>query len=104
MPTAMSIDADRLAALAATPGHAAADAETGKRTRYRPEDNPRAALVPFAVEAHGRPGQAAVHLLRAMAPAGDRRGAELQRAWRELSVLVQRRRADLLLHAAARAA
>ena len=98
---AMSTDAGKIAQYAATPGQAAADAEAGKRSRYRPEDNPRAALVPFAVESLGRPGPAAVHLLRAMAPTDvARRGVELQRAWRELSVLVQVRRADLLLHAA----
>ena len=38
----------------------------------------------------------AVELLRSMAPEGPSRGSELARAYRELSVLVQRRPAHLL--------
>ena len=50
----------------------------------------------FAVESRGRLGEEALLLLRAMAPDGPSRGAELARAYRELSVLTQRRRAHLL--------
>ena len=58
----------------------------------------RAALVPFVVEALGRPGPQAMQLLRAMAPQDPTvRGLELTRAWAELSTLIQVRRANLLL-------
>ena len=57
-------------------------------------------MVPFVVEARGRPGACAVQLLRAMAPQDPAtRGTELRRAWAELSTLVQIRRANLQIAA-----
>ena len=83
-------------ARAAKDGRAAAQAETTKRNRYRQADNPGEPLVVFAVESRGRLGESALELLRSMAPEGPSRGVELARAYRDLSVLVQRRRVHLL--------
>ena len=97
LPTSQSA---RLRAFAAKPGTAAEAGERDKRRRYKPERNPRAGLVPFVVEALGRPGACAVQLLRAMAPQDPVvRGTELRRAWAELSTLIQLRRARLLIAA-----
>ena len=57
-------------------------------------------MVPFVVEALGRPGASAMQLLRAMAPQDPAtRGTELRRAWAELSTLIQLRRVNLLIAA-----
>ena len=94
----MSTDPQRVAAFAAKPGQAALDGEKAKKRRYKAADNPRAALIPFVVESLGRPGELAMQLLRAMAPKDTAsRSSELGRAYRELSTLIQIRRADLLL-------
>ena len=96
--SAQSVNPERVRAFAAKPGSAAEAGERDKRRRYKPEHNPRAALVPFVVEALGRPGPQAMQLLRAMAPQDPTvRGLELTRAWAELSTLIQVRRANLLL-------
>ena len=96
--SAQSVNPERVRAFAAKPGSAAEAGERDKRRRYKPEHNPRAALVPFVVEALGRPGPQAMQLLRAMAPHDPTvRGLELTRAWAELSTLIQVRRANLLL-------
>ena len=77
-------------------GAAAARAEDTKRLRY-----PGPALVPFAVEALGRPGESAVNYLRSLAPVDPRaRSKWLGSAWQTLSVLVQTGNARLLLTAA----
>ena len=95
---AQSVNPERVRAFAAKPGSAAEAGERDKRRRYKPERNPRAALVPFVVEALGRPGPQAMQLLRAMAPQDPTvRGLELTCAWAELSTLIQVRRANLLL-------
>ena len=58
-------------------------------------------LVPFAVEALGRPGRAAVFFLRSVAPADpEQRSAVLGSAWQSLSVLLQTENAELLLSSA----
>ena len=76
-------------------GAAAARAEDQKRLRY-----PGPALVPFAIEALGRPGEAAEALLRSLAPVDlGRRSVVLGAAWQSLSVLVQTGNAELLLSA-----
>ena len=96
--SAQSVNPERIRAFAAKPGTAAEAGERDKRRRYKPERNPRAALVPFVIEALGRAGPQAMQLLRAMAPQDPTvRGLELTRAWAELSTLIQVRRANLLL-------
>ena len=95
-----SVNAARVRRFAAKPGVAADLGEQEKRRRYRAARNPHAAMVPFVVEALGRPGPSAVQLLRAMAPQDPTtRGTELRRAYAELSTLVQIRRANLLIAA-----
>ena len=98
--SAQSITQERLRTYATKPGQAAEDGEKVKRQRYPPAKNPHAGLVPFVIEALGRPGSSAMHLLRAMAPQDStRRSSELRRAWCELSTLIQIRQADLLINA-----
>ena len=83
-------------------GEGSAAAPPPPFARYRPERNPHEELVPFAIEARGCAGAAAIHLLRAMAPSAiGLRAKALSHAWHELSVLVQTRRAELLLAAEA---
>ena len=77
-------------------GRAASQREDEKRRRYPPAANPSEPLVVFAVESRGRLGAGAIQLLRSSAPTDDTRGAEVARAYRELSVITQRRRAHLL--------
>jgi hypothetical protein len=77
-------------------GAAASSAEDRKRLRY-----PGPSLVPFSIEALGRPGDAAATLLRSLAPTDpDERSVCLRDAWQSLSVLVQTWNAELLLSAA----
>ncbi len=77
-------------------GAAASSAEDRKRLRY-----PGPSLVPFAIEALGRPGDAAATLLRSLAPTDpDERSACLHDAWQTLSVHVQTWNAELLMSAA----
>ena len=77
-------------------GAAAARAEDTKRLRY-----PGPALVPFALEALGCPGESAVAFLRSLAPTEPRARAKwLGSAWQTLSVLLQTGNAQLLLTAA----
>ena len=81
---------------AARDGAAAARAADAKRVRHPGPD-----LVPFAVEALGRPGRDAAALLRSLAPADpELRSAVLGAAWQSLSVLLQTENAELLLSAA----
>ena len=77
-------------------GARAARAEDGKRVRY-----PGADLVPFALEALGRPGRDASRFLRSLAPVDpELRSVALGAAWQSLSVLLQTENAELLLSAA----
>jgi hypothetical protein len=92
----IQVDEIRLRGDPARAGRAASQREDDKRRRYRPADNPSEPLVVFAVESRGRLGAGAVQLLRSLAPTDETRGAELSRAYRELSVITQRRRAHLL--------
>ena len=95
-----SVNISILQSYAAKPGKAAEDGEKSKRLKYKPAANPHAALVPFVLEALGRPGASAMNLLRAMAPKdATSRSSELRQAWCELSTLVQIRQADLLINA-----
>ena len=97
VPTAASTCPELVRARAARSGAAAARAEDKKRLRYPGPD-----LVPFAIEALGRPGADAVNLLRALAPADpEERSAALGSAWQSLSVTLQIGNAELLLAAAA---
>jgi len=97
--------AEELPRRAQTDGRGAAEAERDKLARYRPERNPAEGFTPFAFEGRGRPGDKAVGLVRAMAPAGGTgaagavRGALIGRAWQGFSVCCQRRLAELLLSA-----
>jgi hypothetical protein len=81
------------------PGRAAKDAVRGKRCRYPAHRNPGCGLVPFVVEALGRPSEEAIALLRSMTPATRDRSATLGAAWQHVSVIVQTRLAELLLSA-----
>ena len=77
-------------------GAAAARAEDGKRLRY-----PGPSLVPFALEALGRPGQSAIAYLRSLAPTEPHaRSKWLGSTWQTLSVLLQTGNAKLLVTAA----
>jgi hypothetical protein len=81
-------------------GRAAALEVQSKRQRYKAGDNAQAALVPFVLEAMGRPSAEAAELLRSTAPAAPRlRAVALGNAWQSLSVLVQTRLAEALLSA-----
>ena len=96
VPTAGSTNPETVRARAARDGAAAARAEDGKRVRYPGPD-----LVPFAVEALGRPGKDAIAFLRSLAPADpELRSAALGSAWQALSVVLQTANADLVLAAA----
>jgi len=94
--SAATTNAAELGRRAGKPGRAGAQREGDKRLRYRASANPAEPLVAFVVESRGRMGDAAVQLLRAMAPTDDTRGTELSRAYREIGVITARRRAQLL--------
>ena len=97
VPTAASTCPELVRARAARSGAAAARAEDGKRLR-----DPGPDLVPFAVEALGRPGTDAIELLRALAPTDpEERSVALGGAWQSLSAVLQMGNAELLLAAAA---
>ena len=96
VPTASSACPELIRARAARDGAAAARAEDGKRLRY-----PVPELVPFAIEALGRPGAETIALLRSLAPPEpEERSRALGAAWQALSVIVQIENAELLLSAA----
>jgi hypothetical protein len=88
---ASTVNAAERRARASKDGVAARKGEAGKHRRYPGPD-----LMPFVVEALGRPGASAVALMKTIA-AGD---AEALREGRQtLSVAVQMRNAELLLSA-----
>ena len=96
VPTAGSTNPETVRSRAARDGAAAARAADGKRVRYPGPD-----LVPFAVEALGRPGRDAIAFLRSLAPSEpEARSAALGAAWQSLSVVLQVGNAELLLSAA----
>jgi hypothetical protein len=69
-----------------------------KHRRYPPERNPGAALVPFALEAHGRWSDDALAFVSHMLPQTfPDRASELQRVQRAISVITQSRLGDMLL-------
>ena len=94
--TAATTNPETARSRAARDGAAAARAEDGKRVRYPGPD-----LVPFALEALGRPGRDAAKLLRSLAPVEpELRSVALGAAWQSLSVLLQMENAEMLLSAA----
>ena len=96
VPSAGTTNPETARARAAKDGAAAARAADGKRVRYPGPD-----LVPFAIEALGRPGKDALSFLRSLAPTDpETRSVVLGSAWQELSVLLQMENAELLLAAA----
>ena len=96
VPAAGTTNPETARSRAARDGAAAARAADGKRLRYPGPD-----LVPFAVEALGRPGRDAATFLRSLAPSDpEARSAVLGAAWQSLSVILQTANAELLLSAA----
>jgi len=70
----------------------------GKHRRYPAESFPAAALVPFAIESHGRwSDDALAFVSHILPPDFPDRPAELSRVRRAISVLTQLRLGDLLL-------
>lgn len=105
---ASSADPALLRRRARRPGRAASDAAAAKRRRYAAAG---AALVPFALEAGGRPSDEAASLVRLCGSAytvthrtddGEPAPCPTGRLWQELSVLLQLGNAELLLSAAGR--
>ena len=95
VPDAATTNAEWKRRRACKDGVAAARAEDTKRLRY-----PGPGLVPFAVEALGRPGDSAKAFMRSLAPVDPaERAVFLGSAWQTLSVLVQTGNAELLLSA-----
>ena len=81
-------------------GAAAQGAVQGKRRKYAPDKHPAATLVPFAVEALGRPSEEAVQFLRDLAPSDPaERAVVLKAAHYRLSTLIAMRQAELLMAA-----
>ena len=100
--TSASSDSARLVnQRAVEDGRAAASRVNDKRSRYKAADYPGAALIPFVVEALGRPSEEAETLLQSLAPRDATRSVVLGSAYQTLSVLVQTRLAELLLAAEA---
>ena len=76
-------------------GAAAAAAARRKRARY-----PGEAIVPFAVEDHGRLAEEALALTRLLGPAQDaERSAAIQRLHQSIGCVLQRHAADAVLAA-----
>ena len=96
VPTAGTTNPETARTRAARDGAAAARAADGKRLRYPGPD-----LVPFAIEALGRPGRDAIAFLRSLAPVDpESRSVALGAAWQALSVTLQMENTELLLSAA----
>jgi hypothetical protein len=96
VPTAGTTNPETARSRADRDGAAAARAADGKRVRYPGPD-----LVPFALEALGRPGRDAVTFMRSLAPSDpETRSVVLGAAWQTLSVVLQTGNAELLLSAA----
>jgi hypothetical protein len=81
-------------------GRAASCYVAEKRRRYPPQDNPGEALVPFIIEALGRPSLEAAAFLRSVAPVDpSKRSTVLAAAWQAISINTQTRLAELLISA-----
>jgi hypothetical protein len=81
-------------------GRAASCYVAEKRRTYPPQDNPGEALVPFIIEALGRPSMEAATFLRAVAPAApSKRAGVLAAAWQSISIITQTRLAEMLISA-----
>jgi len=81
-------------------GIAAIEKVGKKLSTYPPEKNPDAQLVPFVIEALGRPSAEAVAFLRAIVPTeASERSVLLSQAWRQISIISQTRLAELYLSA-----
>ena len=106
--TAFSIDPAVLRRRARRAGTAASDAAAGKRRRYAEAG---ASLIPFALEAGGRPSDEAAAFVRLMGSVytethgsedGEPAPSPVGRLWQELSTLLQRGNAELILSAIGR--
>ena len=96
VPTAGATNLELARSRAARDGAAAARAEEGERVRYPGPD-----LIPFAVEALGRPGRDAVRFVWSLAPSDPEEcSVVLGGVWQSLAVLLQVENAELLLSAA----
>lgn len=85
---------------AANDGYAAAQYVATKRRRYPVVKNPSEPLVPFIIEAFGRPSIEATAFLRSVAPTNlAERTQVLSAAWQTISCLTQMRLAELYLSA-----
>ena len=97
---AATTNAQELAARAHKEGAAAQGAVQGKRRKYAPDKHPAATLVPFAVEALGRPSEEALQFLRDLAPSDpSERAVVLKVAHYRLSTFIAMRQAELLMAA-----
>ena len=97
---ASTVSAPERRARAARNGAAAASAEDGKRLRY-----PGPNLIPFVVEALGRPEENAIALLRSFAPTeASERSRVLGCAWQTVAAIVQIEHAELLMSSVAQTA
>ena len=98
--TAATDSADRRAARAAEAGLAAQEKVGKKMQTYPPEKNPGAQLVPFVIEALGRPSDEVRAFLQALAPTNPaERAVVLSSAWQQISLITQTRLAELYLSA-----
>ncbi len=100
--TAATDDEEEQGRRAREDGRAAQAYVDAKRRRYPPGDNPGEALVPFVVEALGRPSPEAAAFLRAVAPpeaGAHSRASVLGAAWQSVSIITQMRLAELLISA-----
>ena len=81
-------------------GHAAQLRVKDKLCDYPRSKNPHEGMVPFVIEALGRPSEDAVRFLRTLAPTEPRQRARvLPEVWRRISLITQRRLAELYLSA-----
>ena len=92
---ASTVDVERRRRRAQAEGQAAKAMEDTKRLRY-----PGADLVPFVLEALGRPGESAMSLLRSLAPIDPaERGRCLGAAWQSIATITHTALAESLVSA-----
>ena len=100
IPDAATADPHAINARAHNEGAAAHGAVLFKLNKYAPDKHPGATLVPFAVEALGRPSEPVLQLFRDLAPKEpSERAAVLKDAHYRLSTLVAMRQAELQMAA-----
>jgi len=93
-------DAEECSQRANSDGRAAAQYVSTKRRRYPVDANPLEPLVPFIIEAFGRPAPEAVAFLRTVAPSDPVLRAQLlPAAWQNISMITQMRLAELYISA-----